>query len=256
MDEVLSQKILRQWGVWLLASVLVWLLDSLGFMGWARFVGEPVVRVVNNVGGEVVRVTEIPFKTVSFWSYGSRRISDLEHRLSMALVDRQKLELLEEENTFLRQSTSMLQKITTIGEPRTVLSAGELLVVDGIDLQVGGVVVDRQGVLVGRISRIGRFSSIVERPFDSGSRIAVTVQGKQTAGVLVGDGNQARLEEVLQGDNLAVDDVLVTSGVDDLFPAGLVVGQVIELVGRPADVTKGAKVELLGIVEDYVLVVN
>lgn len=254
MDQTISQTALRQWGLWVLTALIVWLLDSLGFMGWGRYLGEPVVRVVSSAGGQVVKMGEIPFKTVSYWIDGSERISSLEHRLSVAVVERQRLAFLEEENTLLRQKTGVSSNTQLVMTAVPVLAKSESLLIGSNELAVGATVTDREGILVGRISRIGRFLSIVERPFDSGSQIAVKVQDKPTIGIVKGDGKAAVLEEVLQGDNLAVGDVLVTSGVDDKFPAGLVVGQVVELTGRPADVTKGGKVELLAKVEKFVLV--
>ena len=50
---------------------------------------------------------------------------------------------------------------------------------------------------------------------------------------------------VLQAEILGTGDILVTSGADGIYPPGLVVGQVIQLQGKPEDVTKGGSIELL-----------
>ena len=62
------------------------------------------------------------------------------------------------------------------------------------------------------------------------------------------------LSQVLQAETLEVDDVVITTGADEIYPEGLVVGQVVSLTGKPSDVTKGGEVELLGDFESEVWV--
>lgn len=84
--------------------------------------------------------------------------------------------------------------------------------------------------LVGRILRAwGRYSDVLLM-VDPGSAVDVVVERSGARGMLKGSGDDAhyecRLEKVAREDDIVVGDTLVTSGLGQLFPAGIVVGRI------------------------------
>jgi rod shape-determining protein MreC len=186
---------------------------------------------------------------VWYWRDGTKKISNLEGRLSQVSVDYAQLRSLEEENKALRQIKGIQDK-TEFGGGITAklikLDQGYGLNVGGIDgVKSGMVVVDDEGVLVGLVETSTTRTSNLLMPEEEGVRLSVRVVGEKTTGVLVGDGRNAVFREVLQAEPLKVGDVLVTTGADGNYPEGLVVGQVVQLVGNASDVTKAAMVDFL-----------
>jgi rod shape-determining protein MreC len=83
--------------------------------------------------------------------------------------------------------------------------------------------------LVGRIAGVGRNTSRVILLTDSNSRIPITVQPSGQRALLAGDGTPAPLVSFLESPELVrPGDRVVSSGDGDIFPSGLLVGQVAQ----------------------------
>ena len=91
---------------------------------------------------------------------------------------------------------------------------------------------------------------------DQGSLIGVRVVGESTSGMTEGMGGTVRLTDVLQQEVLNQGDMVVTSGKDGIYPDGLMIGEVVELTGSQADITKGADIDWLATNEGMVIVVR
>ena len=239
---------------YLLGVVVAVSLVLLSQFGWMKGVVAPLERWV--VGGyrgvsQGIRIMQIPGETVKFWYQGTRRIADLEQRLAQASVDKTEVVKMQALCGQLGSDVELLKQKQWVGQVvvgQMVLGAerGVMTVGEASGVTKGLVVVDGAGVLVGRVAGVGRYTSVILRPYDRDSRIAVRLVGSTTTGVLAGDGQQAQLTEVLQADELGVGEVVVTSGADEAYPEGLVVGEMAELTGEAAEVTKGGKVSLYG----------
>ena len=98
----------------------------------------------------------------------------------------------------------------------------------------GWIAVSR-GALVGQVRDVQRRSAEVLLVVDADSGVAVRHQLDRFAGVLRGGGRGpsilARLEYVPRDQAVAVGDAVVTSGLDGVFPPGLLVGHVRDIVG-------------------------
>ncbi|HEY9844618.1 MAG TPA: rod shape-determining protein MreC [Candidatus Caenarcaniphilales bacterium] len=93
-------------------------------------------------------------------------------------------------------------------------------------LQVGSVVV-APGGLVGRVTNTSKHTSRVLLISDPTSRIGVTVTRSRRMGILQGQaGDWAVLEFPEKDPDVRPGDVIVTSSLSSLFPAGLLVGRV------------------------------
>ncbi|MDL2317305.1 rod shape-determining protein MreC [Desulfovibrio sp. OttesenSCG-928-A18] len=96
---------------------------------------------------------------------------------------------------------------------------------------VGTPVITENGV-VGRILRSAPHASTVLMLTDPGFRLSVITQENRTPGILAGSsGSQRRLEVhyVSQTARIEAGDLLITAGVDGIFPKGIPVGMVTEV---------------------------
>ncbi len=91
-----------------------------------------------------------------------------------------------------------------------------------------------QGGLLGRVIETSMSFSKVMLITDYHSRIAAIVQRNRARGILKGDGARGCvLDYVKKGVDVQKGDIIITSGLDGIFPKGLMVGKV-KLVG-PGD---------------------
>jgi rod shape-determining protein MreC len=85
--------------------------------------------------------------------------------------------------------------------------------------------------LVGLVVEVSGGTSVVRTVLDPRSRVGVTVRGKGGQGVAVGDVGGPAPRRPLRGRRpIEVGDVVETSAVGGLFPRGLQVGVVIEVL--------------------------
>lgn len=102
-------------------------------------------------------------------------------------------------------------------------------------VQLGNVVVSERGV-VGRVSEVGSTYSKVLLVTDPASAVSAIVQGSRATGIVRGQyGDTLVMEWILQTEQVAVGDVIITAGLaagEDLrsrYPKGLVLGTVVDL---------------------------
>lgn len=85
--------------------------------------------------------------------------------------------------------------------------------------------------LVGIVTEVADGSAVVRTVVDPQSRVGVTVRGKGGQGVAVGEvGGLVRVSRFMLEHPVAVGDVVETSSFGGLFPAGISVGEVVEVL--------------------------
>lgn len=190
----------------------------------------PIARSTNAVGDTVRSVWSRYLYLVSTARKNetlSRRVLDLESRLGM-------LTEFEAENERLRQVLSFSTERQLRGTVASVIGADASgwirgLVIDrgsAHGVRPGMAVVHPRGV-VGQITSVASSSSRVLLVNDHSSGVDVLVQGSRVRGVVEGAGEKVcELKFVTKDNPLKVGDVVVTSGMDQVFPKGLVVGTV------------------------------
>lgn len=120
---------------------------------------------------------------------------------------------------------------------------------DGIKVNMGVVTAD--GV-VGRIVEVGANYSKVMSITDEDSSISGIIERTRDTGVIKGSADPERSNSNLKmvylpiESNLIPGDVVITSGLDGVYPKGLAIGSVVEMS------TKGDKIENYAIVKPYV----
>src|SRR5690349_9943448 len=154
----------------------------------------------------------------------------------------QRLESLERENQRLRElldSTARVNSRALVAEILSVdldpyrqrfeLNRG---LVDGV--YVGQALIDAQGV-VGQVVRVGPLTSEALLITDADHAVPVSVNrnGLRTIAVGTGDSDRLRLPYLTNNASIVVGDLLISSGLGGVFPAGYPVGRVVEVTLRP-----------------------
>lgn len=134
-------------------------------------------------------------------------------------------ELLDLELT--RQYDCVLAKV--IGQDRTGIHSLLISVGENKGVRVNMPVVCAQG-LVGKVQTAGPSYSRVQFLIDSNFRVAARIQRSRVEGIFRWSPDQGGLlTDVQHREDVRVGDILVTSGISTLFPAGLQVGTVTQV---------------------------
>lgn len=191
------------------------------------------------------------------------QVKSLEAQLNQLTVDEVRVRELEIENSQLRAQLAYKQ-----ANPDYTLLGGSILQSNNPDLaRVTGqdpsnllnyVIVDQgsgEGVavgmpavtprgLVGRVTEVGAHWSRVLLIVDPSSSVNSVIQSSRATGVIQGIiGGMLTLKFVPQGEGIAVNDLVLTSGIGGSYPKRLVIGQVVAVQKRDTDLFQQATVK-------------
>lgn len=122
-------------------------------------------------------------------------------------------------------------------------------------------VVTSQG-LVGRLVEVSNHVSVVQLLTDRDSGVGARIQASRDAGIATGQGNQSPLLTMMLFERNAavnVGDAVVTSGLGEVFPAGLYVGTVVEVTKDIYGLLKHTKIRPgaeFGRLEEVLVITN
>lgn len=221
---------------------------------------------------------------VESWGLYSGRVMDRLDRASRYFSLEQRARQLQEENAELRSRLpnatytedvlidsveqtidSLRQRYTFVAANvinKSPLSGNNTYVLDrgyihGVEKHQGvisenGVV----GIVISVSARHARVMSVLHRDF----RLTGTLRGKSYFGTLSwpgGDLRYARLSSIPEYAPVAVGDTVETSGYSNIFPAGILVGEVAEIKTPPGENTYDLRIRLFtdyyGLRETYVV---
>lgn len=163
--------------------------------------------------------------------------------LLQSQVDNAQLKLLTAENTELRKQLNFVETkaFKTIGADvigKNIDPLGNTLIInrggnDGIE--INNPVIVSNGLLIGKIVKIENDISIVRLINDNQSKIAATViNNDHSLGLIEGGyGISVKLNYVPQNETINNGDIIVTSGLEEKMPAGLLIGT-IEAIEKEA----------------------
>jgi rod shape-determining protein MreC len=181
--------------------------------------------------------------------------------LAALAVDQAGFEALKNENENLRQQLSFFSResfrhVTASIISRSASPIESILVIDrGRDdgLEVGLAVVAADGHLVGKISKVSDKTAVVQSILDRGAKTAVALLGSsRTLGLSQGNGGPLlSLDFIPQDETIALNDLVVTSGLEEAVPPGLVVGIVTGVKKDPAAPFQTATIEPLVDLQKY-----
>jgi rod shape-determining protein MreC len=156
---------------------------------------------------------------------------------------------LEAENAELRRLLGAKERVAAQALPARVLYESrdpfsrKLVLDQGMQagVRAGQPVVDERGV-VGQITRVFPLTSELTLLTDRDQGIAVQLLRNGLRGVVFGDGRGLELRFMAVNVDVQEGDLAVTSGIDDLYPAGLAVGTVTSV--QRADKERFARIVL------------
>lgn len=155
------------------------------------------------------------------------RVTDLENETEI-------IEELKRENNRLRNLLDFKEQTEFKGMAAAVIGydpsgwVRSMIINKGsaAGMQVGFPVTDGAGV-VGQIIAVGRLSSRVLLLNDHSSGVDSLIQRSRVRGVLEGSGaSVCELKYIERNDDVILGDTVVTSGMDGVFPKGLVLGTI------------------------------
>ena len=170
---------------------------------------------------------------------------------------RQLLDLQERRRDFVFESARVTERSTVNWESTLTLDKGS-----SADVEAGDCVITETGVLVGVVSKVGYNWSTVSTVIDTGIERGGIVSRTYSAGILEGSFDlmsqgKLRLSYLPEGAQLVSGDEVLTSGRGDVYPSGLVVGQVEGVFTDPSGQSRYAvvvpDVDLEQLVEVFVI---
>lgn len=115
-------------------------------------------------------------------------------------------------------------------------------------------VVSPEGMLVGKILKVEEKISVILIPTDTNFQTAGAVLGKtkgSTSGLVHGEkGLGIKMEFIPRDEKVAVDDIVITSGLELNMPKGLVIGRIAEVKKESRDIFGEATVSPFVVYED------
>lgn len=245
----------------LIGLFLLWRIDSPRV---ERFRAQVIDRVVPSFDWAMAPVTGAVNILRDFQSY--QRIYQQNQELRREL---QQMKAWKEAALQLEQENARLLDLNNVQlDPRLTFVTGVVLADSGspfrqsVLINVGardGIVdgwaaMDGLG-LVGRISGVGDNTARVILLTDTSSRIPVTIQPSGQQALMIGDNTAAPpIDFIEAADQVRPGDRVMTSGDGEVFPAGLLIGQVAEDPGGRMRVRLAAdyeRLEFLRVLRNY-----
>lgn len=192
----------------------------------------------------------LEFKTKSELISENKGLKD---QLTILLKEKSEFYSEKEENDFLHQQLNFAPRAAAeslfarvIG--KSVDNTQNALIVEAGEIsgvRVGQPVLVGNGVIIGKINKVNKNSSFVLLLNDDQSKIAVKIQNQtKTFGVLEGEyGLGLKMRLIPQNEAIKEGDVIVTSGLENLIPANIIVGQVEGIVSPSEELFQEASVK-------------
>jgi rod shape-determining protein MreC len=197
-----------------------------------------------------------------------KEVVELEKRTNELIAENAQLTSVKRENEKLREYLNFAKEKEYDQRMAKVVSRGVFLQADkrnenilinkGKDegLEKGMAVVNSQGIVVGKIAEARSSVSEVELITNEDCGLAVSIQNQEgTMGIARGEmGLTVHIDYIPQTEKISKGDTVVTSGLEENIPAGLVVGKVKKVESKSNDVWQTAVVEPLVNLEELTMV--
>lgn len=215
-----------------------------------------VLQISGRYGGDELHKVGLrplsPWQRALHWVVGSVRAVFQNYILLVNLKDenhqlREEVRRLKQENADLKESAQTLGRLQRLlllkAQVPGAMIAAEVIAFspsawfrtivinkgqrDGV--KKGFPVVTLEGV-VGKVTKVSSSSSVVLLVIDRNSAVDCLVQRTRTRGILEGEGGgQCYLRYVSRTEEIQVGDHIVTSGLEETFPKGLSLGEVVKV---------------------------
>ncbi len=187
------------------------------------------------------------------------KIDELTKEVAVLTVANSQEKELKEENEKLRGQLNFIATNNFKAVAAEVISresltegseAGQNLIInkgtkDGLALGQGAV--NEEGLIIGKIIEVKDTSAKICLTTGQDCKLAAAIQNStKTQGVTDGDlGLTIKMDYIPQLENISVGDTVITSGLGDKIPRGLVIGKIIEVRNESNEVWQDATIEPL-----------
>lgn len=196
------------------------------------------------------------------------RVKQLESQSNQLTVENVELKMLEQENQILRQHLKFLTKyenryvlanVIFRGSLDNPTAASQIIIInkgakDGV--LPGLAVTSSHGIIIGKIIKVKSNLSEVYLTTNPACKLAATMQNQdKTSGIVQGElGLTVKMEFIPQTEEIKVGDTVVTSGLEQNIPRGLVIGKVTQVIKESNELWQSAVIEPLVDLDELVIV--
>jgi len=203
------------------------------------------------------------------------KIGQLERQNTQLTLANAKLKIAEEENQVLRQSLKFLAKsqfhytlanIISRGESVNLFAGSQTAVIDkgsadglfpGLPV-VSPAIYDpaNQGLIIGKVVAVKNNISEICFITNQDCKLAVSLFNQtNTSGIAHGElGLTVRMEFIPQTEIINIGDLVITSGLEQNIPRGLVIGKISEINKASNELWQNATIKPLQEIDDLIIV--
>jgi rod shape-determining protein MreC len=223
-----TRRIITIGGPLLLVIVVLFLVPG----GLFRIVGG-IQKPLSIAGTWIARTTTFSFDAATI---STEELTFMQEQIAALAIDQVRLEQLERENASLMDLLGYVgrqhyESVIAGVISRSVSDTRKTLLIDqGIasGVYVGAPVVTGNGIIVGKVIDVTRETATVMSLEDKSSALAASLLNEtRTIGIVEGEGSGLlALRYIPQDEAVAVHQIVVTSGLEEMVPSGLLVGMV------------------------------
>ncbi|MEK7167065.1 MAG: rod shape-determining protein MreC [Patescibacteria group bacterium] len=175
----------------------------------------------------------------------------LKQEIQNLIVKKGQIEELSQENEILRKELNFIKKnnlpfvISQIIGGKNDLGFQTLIINKGKnDGLIEGLPVITQGFLIGKIIKVDKYTAQILPITENHSLIAAVIQNyPKTNGLVKGEYNLSLIMELIPQDiKIQVGDLVITSGLENNIPRGLVVGQIEKIINSSEELFQKAQI--------------
>jgi rod shape-determining protein MreC len=169
----------------------------------------------------------------------------------------QQLKELERENARLREMLDFKLRSSLRLKPARVINRSSSNWWVAMDVDVGtedgvaqNMAVLSHAGLVGKTTDVGRRVARVLLAADPNCKVAAMIESTRDAGIVEGDTRgsmetaRCTMRFISRNSEVKLDDTVLTSGLDELYPKGIVIGKVVQIRNEEYGLYKSAQVRL------------
>jgi len=195
-------------------------------------------------------------------------VKQLEVKVNQLTAENAKLKVLEEENQILREylkfptnekANYIISNIISRGGLGGSIQQYQSIIIDKGEkdgLFDGLAVVSSQGIIVGKVMAVKDHLSEVYLTTNPSCKLAATIQNQdKTSGIVQGElGLTIRMEFIPQTEEIKVGDIVITSGLEQNIPRGLIIGKVTQVTKESNELWQSAVIEPLVDLDELIIV--
>jgi rod shape-determining protein MreC len=190
---------------------------------------------------------------------------ELKRMISSIAVDQSRLSALEKENLELKKylsfatTTKYRYAISSVIARSGFEGGVDEIIIDrgsGDGIIPGQAVISSEGVAVGKILSAESHTARIALATGAKCKLAAAINtGKKTIGIAKGElGLTISIDFIPQTERVSIGDLIVTSGIEELVPGGLVIGRISKVSGGSNDIWQKAVIEPLAEMDSLTIV--